>query len=185
VRIEPSQAIPTPAVVLITGIMGAGKSSVAQALAERLPRAAHVRGDAFRRMIVTGRAEMVRGASDEALAQLRLRYALAASVADGYAAAGFTTVYQDIIVGEDLPRVVASIRARPLFVVVLAPRAETALRRAELREGPSGYGEWTAEALDDLLRDTPRIGLWLDTSDLTVPETVDAILLRAVEARVG
>ncbi|MFN2418684.1 MAG: AAA family ATPase [Candidatus Limnocylindria bacterium] len=170
--------------VLITGIMGAGKSSVAQALAERLPRAAHVRGDAFRRMIVTGRAEMVPGANDEALTQLRLRYALAASVADGYAAARFTAVYQDIILGEDLPRVVASIRARPRFVVVLAPRAETALRRAELREGPSGYGEWTAEALDDLLRDTPRIGLWLDTSDLTVPETVDAILLRAVEARV-
>ena len=48
-----------PAVVLITGIMGAGKSSVAQALAERLPKAAHVRGDAFRRFIVSGGEPML------------------------------------------------------------------------------------------------------------------------------
>ena len=70
-------------VVVITGIMGAGKSTVAQLLAERLPRAAHVRGDAFRRMIVRGRAEMVPSADAEALAQLSLRYDLASKVADG------------------------------------------------------------------------------------------------------
>lgn len=34
-----------PGVVLVTGVMASGKSTVAQALAERLPRAAHVRGD--------------------------------------------------------------------------------------------------------------------------------------------
>ena len=44
-------------VVLITGVMAAGTSTVAQVLAERLPRAAHVRGDVFRRMPVSGRAE--------------------------------------------------------------------------------------------------------------------------------
>lgn len=46
------------AVYLITGIQAAGKSTVAQALAERLPRSAHVRGDTFRRFIIGGRAEM-------------------------------------------------------------------------------------------------------------------------------
>ncbi len=33
---------PAGSVVLITGIMGAGKSNVAQLLAERLPKAAHI-----------------------------------------------------------------------------------------------------------------------------------------------
>ena len=47
-----------PRVILITGIMAAGKSTVAQHLAERLPRSVHLRGDVFRRMIVGGRAEM-------------------------------------------------------------------------------------------------------------------------------
>jgi len=152
-------------VVLITGIMGAGKSTVAQALAERLPRAVHVRGDAFRRMIVSGRAEMVPRADAEALAQLRLRYRLGATVADGYAAAGFTAVYQDIILGEDLTAVTDAIHARPLYLVVLAPRPEVVRQRADSRAKVSGYGEWTVDALDEMLRATPRIGLWLDTSD--------------------
>ena len=54
------------AVYLITGIQAAGKSTVAQALAERLPRAAHVRGDAFRRMIVSGGVPMTPDAGEEA-----------------------------------------------------------------------------------------------------------------------
>lgn len=171
--------------VLITGIMGAGKSTVAQLLAERLPRAAHVRGDLFRRMIVRGRAEMVPGADAEAADQLRLRYGLAAQVADGYAKAGFTAVYQDIVLGADLEHATTLILTRPLHVVVLAPRPSVALRRAEARDKVSGYGDWTVEALDQLLRATPRIGLWLDSSDQTANETVDEIWRRAAEAEVG
>jgi chloramphenicol 3-O-phosphotransferase len=175
---------PIASVVLITGIMGAGKSTVAQLFAERLPRAAHVRGDLFRRMIVSGRAEMVPGADAEAVDQLWLRYRLAAHVADGYAQAGFTAVYQDIVLGADLERSTTMIRTRPLHVVVLAPRPEVVLRRAETRDNVSGYGDWTVEALDEMLHATPRIGLWLDTSDQTADETVDEIRRRAAEAEV-
>lgn len=178
-------AFPAGSVVLISGIMGAGKSTVAQLLAERLPRAAHVRGDAFRRMIVSGRVDMVPHAEAEAISQLQLRYDLATTVADGYAAAGFTAVYQDIVLGEDLSRAADRIRSRPLFVVVLAPRPEVVQRRAEMRSKVSGYGTWTADALDAMLRRSPRIGLWLDTSKQTATETVEEIVRRAEDARVG
>jgi hypothetical protein len=60
---------------------------------------------------------------DEALKQLRQRYALAATVADRYVDAGFTVVLQDIILGSHLADMVTAIRSRPLYVVVLAPRA--------------------------------------------------------------
>ena len=46
------------AVVVITGIMASGKSTVAEALAKRFAKAVHLRGDIFRRMVVSGRAEM-------------------------------------------------------------------------------------------------------------------------------
>jgi dephospho-CoA kinase len=40
---------------VITGVMAAGKSTVADLLARRFDRGVHVRGDVFRKMIVTGR----------------------------------------------------------------------------------------------------------------------------------
>lgn len=165
------------AVVVITGVMAAGKSTVAQALAERLPRSAHVRGDAFRRMVVSERADLTRELSPEGMRQLRLRHRLAAQVADGYAEAGFTAVLQDIALGDQLVEFVEAIRTRPRYVVVLAPRADVVARR-EADRGKTGYaGDWSVAELDRALREgTPRLGLWLDTSDLTVASTVDAIL---------
>ncbi|GIF67265.1 hypothetical protein Ais01nite_53000 [Asanoa ishikariensis] len=167
------------AVILLTGIQAAGKSTVAQALAERLPRSAHVRGDVFRRMVVSGRAEMSPVPSAEALAQLRLRYRLAAQVSDAYFEAGLTVVTQDVILGESLGEMVGLIKSRPLLVVVLAPRP-AAIAEREAGRGKVAYGTFAIEQLERVLRDeTPRIGLWLDTSEQTVAETVDEILARA------
>ena len=45
-------------IYLMTGLMASGKSTVAELLAARQPRGVHLRGDVFRRMIVTGREEM-------------------------------------------------------------------------------------------------------------------------------
>ncbi len=172
-----------PGVVLITGAMAAGKSTVAQRLAQRLPRAAHVRGDGFRRMIVSGRRDLGPDQSAEATEQLWLRYRLTATVADGYARAGFTAVVQDVVLGPALTEYVDLPVTRPRHVVVLAPRPDVLAARDGARH-KRGYGAWTAQELERALRaDTPRLGLWLDTSDQAVDETVDEILARLPEAR--
>ncbi|WP_219463841.1 AAA family ATPase [Nonomuraea rhizosphaerae] len=171
-------------VFLVTGISAAGKSTVAQALAERLPRSAHVRGDAFRRMVVNGGAGMTPEHDQEAVRQLHLRYRLAATTADLYAEAGFTAVVQDVVLGADLRLFTSLVRSRPLHVVVLAPDRATVERR-EAARAKTGYGVWTVARLDEALRrDTPRLGLWLDTSAQTPAETVAEILSRAGEAMV-
>jgi chloramphenicol 3-O-phosphotransferase len=146
-------------VVVITGAMAAGKSTIAQGLAQRLPRAAHVRGDAFRRMIVSGRASMDPPLSDAAVAQLHLRHRLAALVADEYVAAGITAAVQDLYLGDDLVRFLRLLSSRPIHVVVLAPQAEVLAAR-DLARGSSGYGAWSAEEFHEaLLDETPSLGL--------------------------
>lgn len=169
----------TPPVYLISGIQAAGKSTVAQALAERLPRSAHVHGDTFRRFVVGGREEMSQEPSQEALRQLCLRHRLAAKAADAYAAEGFTAIMQDTVLGELLQYTIDQIETRPLFVVVLTPRPDIVAAR-EAGRGKHAYGTFTVGELDAALwQSTPRIGLWLDTSYLTVAQTVDEILTRA------
>jgi predicted kinase len=173
-----------PGVILITGIMAAGKSTVAQALAERLPRSVHLRGDLFRRMIVGGRAAMGFPLSDEAERQLDLRYRLAATAAALYHAAGFTVVYQDIIIGRGLMRVLPLYRELPLRLVVLCPDAATVSAR-EANRAKQGYGDLAVADFDRVLRDeTPRRGLWVDSSLLTVDQTVDTILAHLDAAQI-
>jgi chloramphenicol 3-O-phosphotransferase len=171
--------------ILITGIMASGKSSVAQALAERLPKSVHLRGDLFRRMIINGQAAIEPPLSDEALSQLRLRYRLAAQAAHSYCEAGFTVICQDVILGEILNEVIAFHRGHPLYLVVLCPSPDIAFERDKNRHKQT-YSGWTPEGLDKALREeTPHLGLWLDSSSLSLSETVDAILARIHEARIG
>ena len=174
-----------PQIILITGIMAAGKSTVAQHLAERLPNSVHLRGDVFRRMIVNGQATMDFALSTAAYEQLRLRYKIAATAAKQYIEAGFTVVYQDIIIGSDLANVVAAFRDYRLHVVVLCPAPDVAAERDAAR-AKTGYSNAAAvEDFDHVLRtETPRIGLWLDTSALSVAATVDHILANLPASRV-
>jgi cytidylate kinase len=170
-------------VVLVTGVPAAGKSTVANQLARRFERGVHVKGDVFRRMVVAGRQEMTSTPSTEAWRQLRLRYRLGAHAADAYHEAGFAVVVQDVVIGGVLAEYVAAIHSRPLVVVVLAPRPDVVANREAARAKAAyrgGLREITV--LDRGLRhESPRIGLWLDTSDQRPEETVDEIVARGLE----
>lgn len=165
-----------PQIILITGNMASGKSTVAQALAERLPKSVHLRGDVFRRMIVNGQAQMGFELFEEARNQLHLRYELAVHTAKHYADAGFTVVYQDIIIGSTLREIVSAFAGYRLAVVVLCPSVEVIAERDRAR-AKTGYPDRDAvAAFDRILREeTPRLGYWLDNSDLGLEETVEKI----------
>jgi chloramphenicol 3-O-phosphotransferase len=168
-------------VFLLTGPSAAGKSTVGRLLAEHFERSVYLEGDLFRRAIASGREEMTPTASQEAIAQVRLRYEVAAKAADAYAREGFLVVLEDVVAGDMLEEVVTSIAARPLRVVVLMPSLNTVVER-EAARAERGYDLWTVERLYDLfLHGTERIGLWLDTSGHTPGDTVAAILAAGPE----
>lgn len=173
-------------IFLISGIMAAGKSTIAQALAERLPQSVHLRGDLFRRMIVTGQEAITEDNWTAAEAQIHMRQDIASSVARAYADHGYNVCYQDVIVGADLPRVINLLQPDlyAVHVIVLAPTADVVSQRDHHR-GKTGYRDWTPEELDRSLREeTPQVGLWLDTSRLSVDMTVEAILDHYADAHV-
>ena len=136
----------------------------------------HLRGDVFRRMIVSGRAEMSAQPSDEAIRQLHLRYRLAANAAKTYYDNGFSVVLQDNYYGEELSHITDMLEDYPVQIIVLCPNVKTVEKREKLR-GKVGYTGFTVEALyKDFMRDTSRKGFWLDTSEQSPEQSVSDIL---------
>ncbi|MGG4453275.1 AAA family ATPase [Brevibacillus porteri] len=167
---------PDRCIFLVTGIMASGKSTVAQLLAEKLNRGVHLRGDSFRRMIVNGREEYMPEPSEEAIRQLQLRYKIAASTADTFFEEGFNVVVQDVVIGPFLGEFVEMIRNRPLYVVVLTPN-EKVVEEREASRSKTGYGAWSIPRLNQILQiETPKLGMWIDSSEQTPQETVDEII---------
>lgn len=176
------------AVILVTGWQASGKSTIAPILAACFPLSAHVEGDAFFAMPVSGRENMTREPTDEAVRQLHLRYRAGAMVADLYASAGFTAVHTDIVMSETLAAYPSMIATRPLHVIVLHPSAAVLAAREKAR-GTTRERDWPA--IDDEaahyyaeLDRSPRLGAWLDSSGQTPEETVEEIRSRLDEARI-
>jgi hypothetical protein len=172
---------------LVVGIQAAGKSTVADLLARQFERGVHVRGGQFYRWAVSGWVHPWEADHNEARQLLDLRYRLSALATAEYCQAGFTTVVQDNIFGEDIRTWLQAMPARPRHLVVLRPSVTVVLARDHSRQrevGKIAYrpGETDAAHLDALLASTPRIGLWLDTSTQTPIETVQTILERRDEA---
>lgn len=93
-------------IYLITGLMASGKSTVSDLLAKSIEKCVHLRGDVFRKMIISGRENMSATPSAEAVRQLYLRYKLTADAARSYFDNGFSVVIQDNYYGDELNRMI-------------------------------------------------------------------------------
>jgi chloramphenicol 3-O-phosphotransferase len=89
--------------------------------------------------------------------------------------AGFTVLVDEPLVTRDrLARTLAWLDARPVLLVVLAPRPTVAYRRMGLeRAARWGY-------LDEVLRrELADVGLWVDSSEIPPESVAGAIVERA------
>jgi hypothetical protein len=172
----------TPRAVVVVGAQAAGKSSIAKSLAMRFDHGAFVEGDVLWKMIVGGAVDMGADADLEADRQLALRYRHGVLLCESFVSEGYVAVHAENIYGPAVEQHLRSLRcARSL--VVLRPRPDV-IERRERDRGTNAYEPWVppgGSLLDAIIRfdewvaETPRIGLWIDSSDLTIEETVNAI----------
>lgn len=172
----------TPRVVLIIGVPGAGKSTVARALAEHFERSACIEGDLIQHeLTVNGLVPPGGEPVDEQGRQLALRWRNCADLADNFADEGFTVVVEHAASTPDFVELFRDrLRTRPLSLIVLAPRHEVTLERdAGRHKQVAQHFTW----MDAQMRQTlAGWGWWLDSSDLSVEQTVAAVLAHGLEA---
>ncbi|MFI8517139.1 AAA family ATPase [Streptomyces sp. NPDC085481] len=166
---------PAPGTVLLAGIPGSGKSTVAAALAARFARSAHIEVDRLQELIVKGCHWPTMDGDPEADRQILLRARHACLLADSFVAAGFLPVLDDVVVRRShLDFYRAQVRTGPLRVVVLAPGPEKAWERNNARDKRLTT-DWGP--LDEAMRaELSGEGVWIDNAEQTVEETVAAVL---------
>jgi adenylate kinase family enzyme len=116
--------------LLITGPPGAGKSTVARAIAEAHPQSAFVEGDAFFGFLATG---SIAPWLPEANQQNQIVTRAAASAAGQYASGGYFTVYDGIVGPWFLRTFALASGLEELHYVILLPPVETCVERVATR----------------------------------------------------
>jgi predicted kinase len=175
--------VPTPApyCLLVTGMPGAGKTTISRLVAERLARSACVDADFVTTLVVRGGVWALGEPADEAARQVALKDQNLSALAANFAAAGFTPVLDTIIpTRAQVEFYVRTLSPLPVALVVLAPGADAcryrnAHRPPETQFDFDGYAD-----LDAQMRSEYRdLGWWFDTAPLTPDETADRMVADA------
>lgn len=141
--------------IVLSGPPGAGKSTVAAALAATFPRTVHVHTDDFWHAIVTGGIPPHESAADR---QNHVVVEAIVGAATAYARGGYTVVVDGVVGPWMLRHYRDAIARHPeleVHYIVLRPNRAVTLSRAQART-----------ALDALIAEEPIVSLWDQFQDL-------------------
>jgi predicted kinase len=164
--------------VIVTGMPGAGKTTIAALVAGLMPRAAQVGGDDVNLMIRSGRVWFMGQPTEEALRQDELCNRNMCSLANNFIDFGFTVLMDTVLADRsELDFFIALMSPRPVRLVVLEPGIEACKSRNAGREPEAQFEFDGYERLEaDMKREFGDIGWWLDPSAMTADETAERLV---------
>jgi len=170
-----------PGVLLLNGMPGAGKTTVAHLIAMNVPKGAHINGDEIHNLVVGGRIHPPGKLADkgEVIRQLKLREKNIALLIDSFFESGFFPIVDNYMSNwERLGHLLSNIKSRPIAMVMLNPPIEISLKRDMFRPEKT-VAQLYQESYRELQNELSAIGLWLNTSDMTPEQTAEEVQLRA------
>jgi tRNA uridine 5-carbamoylmethylation protein Kti12 len=165
--------------IVITGIPGAGKSTIARLLSEALPRSVLISGDDLRHMVISGYRDPNDPWDDEMRSQYHLSFKNEAALTANFLGGGFDVVIDDVIrKGALYDEWLKEFQGLDHQVVLLQPSLEAALKRNQDRPEKT-VPEKTLHDLHQLYQQIDnRDWKVIDNSHQTQDETVKEILAR-------
>lgn len=163
--------------VIVTGMPGAGKSTITSRLALLLPRAAQVRGDAVNAMIGNGFVFFMGKPAEEALRQDELCNRNMCGLANNFIDFGFTVLMDTVLADRsELDFFIALMSPRPVRLVVLDPGIDVCKDRNAGRDPEDRFEFDGYERLHaNMKREFGGIGWWLDTAAMTADQTAERL----------
>lgn len=169
--------IADPRIVVLSGLPGSGKSTVALRVAESRHRCAVVSGDAINDMIVSGRVWALGEPANEATRQVELCIRNMGMLARNFAAQGFDVVIEHVIpLASEIDDLATMLAPYACHLFVLDPGEAIAQQRNHGRN-PQERVDYDAAALMSVMRqELGDRGRWLANAQMSAEATAALVL---------
>jgi predicted kinase len=172
--------------VIVSGMPGAGKTTVTSLAGRLLPRAARVSGDDVNRMVCSGYVWFMGKPAHEALRQDELCNRNMCSLANNFIDFGFTVLMDTVVADRaELDFFLALLAPRPVRLVILAPGVDACRERNRNRDREEQFDFDGYDRLDaDMRREFADCAWWFDTVALTPEKTAEQFVQGVVDLAV-
>lgn len=165
-------------IIFITGMAGAGKSTVGRLVSRHFPKGLFIQVDELRQKMVKGYAIPEAGVfTPEVMQQFQMARSTAIYMARLYANQGVDVVIDDVCAPNNFIEQYAALFEIPqVHRVLLYPKASVVIERIKQRGGPWEHIQYVP-VIYEFLDSMPKDGwIVLDSSKWTIEQTVNEVL---------